>query len=308
MKKNLLTLILCLFITAILSMGISKPVLAEDKGAGYSITPNIFELKANPGDKLDEVISIYNGGSQNLNIGVSKENLKPIGDVGQVQVTNEEVLPSLKNWIVPEISDFTLAKNQTKNIKFSINVPANASPGGHFGTVLFGTAPVSIEGGGSAIAQKIGALVLLTISGDVQEKANITKFTTEKKSYFKNDPINFNISVENKSNVYIRPRGYVVINDIFGRKVAQITVDGKNILPGATRKIPLKYKQKHFFGPYTTTLTLVYGSTNQNLNASTGFGVWPLKTIIIFAIIIFIVLLLRKRLWDALLVIIGKKK
>lgn len=298
-----------LFVT-VLSMATGFAV-AQDSGRSFTITPPIFELKANPGDHLSEVVSVFNNGGGDLSIATTIENLEPMGEKGQVRVSGEsaEGLPGLKDWIKIKAGTFDLAKGATQNIIFDLLVPGNAEPGGHFAAVLFGTTGSSAgAASGSAVSQKIGTLVFLTVAGEVREDARIATFAPERRLYWHNQTINYNTRIENLGNVYIRPRGFLVVNDIFGRKVSQVEIDGKNILPGAVRQIPLEFKARHLFGPYTATLVLVYGNTNQNLNASTGFTIIPWLSTLIVIIVLALIIVLRKRLWKALLILIGRKK
>ena len=300
---------LCLFILATTSGGLR--VKAADSGRGFTITPPVFELKANPGDKLSEVVSVFNNGAEDLFIASSIENLKPMGEHGQVQVIGDstEGLASLKDWIKITAGNFDLKKGTTKNVSFDINVPGNAEPGGHFVTILFGTTTSNAGSGtGSQFSQKIGTLVLLTIAGQAKESAIVTKFSPVKKLFLKNQTVDFNLKIQNQGNVYVRPRGFLVITNIFGQKVAQIETDGKNILPSATREIPLEFKSKHLFGPHTATLVLVYGNSNQNLNATSGFLVIPWLSTLIVVVLLILIILLRRRLWKALKILFGRDK
>lgn len=289
---------------------VANNVVAADSGRAFTITPPIFELTANPGDKLSEVVSVFNSGNDDISIASTVENLKPMGEQGQVQVIGDsgEGLPTLKDWIKIKEGSFTLAKSATKNVTFNINVPGNAEPGGHFVTILFGTTASASGGTGSAVSQKIGTLVLLTIAGQAKELAEVTKFSPAKKLYWNNQTINFDLKIADKGNVYIRPRGFLTITDIFGRKVAQMEIDGKNILPGATRQIPLEYKSKRFFGPYTASLALVYGNTNQNINATAGFWVIPWLSTSIVIVLLLLLITFRRRLWKAFRILIGREK
>lgn len=306
--KKISYILICFLVFTVL-FAVVVPAKAED-GTGFSLTPPIFELRANPGDKLSEVVSVYNNSSSDINIGVTIENLKPIGESGQIQVIDDDQsLPTLKEWVSFSPKDFTLKAGETRNYQYTIQIPVSAEPGGHFASLLFGTTGNLADGqGGGIISQKIGSLLLLTIAGDIKEDVKINNFSTKTKAHYKQEPVDFNLLIENKGNVYVRPRGYLIITNIFGQKVSQTLIEGKNILPSATRKIPLQFKtKKNLFGPYTATLSFVYGTTNKTLNATTGFSVWPWQPILIGLAILILFLLMRKRLWHALLVLIGKK-
>lgn len=310
LRKSLNRFVLVIGSILWISLSTVSSALAADTSRSFTIIPPIFELKANPGDILTEVVSVFNSGSENITIASSIENLKPMGEQGQVQVIGNsgEGLPSLKDWIQVKDGNFNLAKGATKNVSYTISVPGNAEPGGHFATILFGTTGSKTDNTGAQLSQKIGTLVLLTVAGKTNESAIVTKFSSAKKLYWSNETINFDLKIADQGNVYIRPRGFMVITDIFGRKVDQIEIDGKNILPGATRQIPLEYKAKRFFGPYTATLTLIYGNSNQNLNTTTGFWVIPWVSTSIVVAVLILIIILRRRLWKALKILLGREK
>ena len=221
---------------------------------------------------------------------------------------DNEGLPSLKEWIQVPTTIFVLKQGETKNIEYQVVVPQNAEPGGHFATILFGTTNSKPDPGtGSILSQKIGTLVFLTVAGQANEKASVLNFLPSKKVFWKNQDVDFILKVKNSGNVYVRPRGFLIISDIFGRKISETEIDGKNVLPTALREIPMTYSAKHLFGPYTATISMVYGSSNQNLNTSVGFWIIPIVPIIIVLLIIVLIFLLRRRLKLALMILFGKK-
>ena len=308
MAKIRHVVIISVLVLFCLSLFLAKNIFAADSGRAFTLSPPIFELRANPGDRLSEVVSVFNSGDDDIALAATLENLKPMGEKGQVQVIGDsgEGLPSLKDWIKIKNGSVGLKKGETKNLDFSIDVPGNAEPGSHFATILFGTTGTNPSGSGSQVSQKIGTLVLLTVAGTANEKAKVVTFTPQKKFFWRNQEINFNLVINNSGNIYLRPRGFLTITDIFGRKVAQTEIDGKNILPGASRIIPSSFVSKRFFGPYTASLALVYGDTNQNINASSGFWVIPWLTTTIVIVLLVVIILIRKRLWRAIKILAGR--
>lgn len=283
-------------------------VRADEGASGFTISPPVFELRSNPGEQLTEVVSIYNNGPIDLNLVTSMENLQPIGEAGQVQVIqDQEGLPSLKDWLTVKENSFTVKKGETKNVNFTVNVPANADPGGHFATVLFGTIGSPTKNAtGALVVQKVGTLVLLTVAGDAKTSADIVEFTAPK-AVWHSGAVNLNLRVKNSGSVHVRPRGFLTLTNVFGRQVAQVELDGKNILPGGTRVIPVAISlPKLLVGPVTATVTLTYGTPSQNLNATVGLMVLPWKLLVPLITVLTLLIVLRRRLGRAVLVLLGK--
>ncbi len=83
---------------------------------------------------------------------------------------------------------------------------------------------------------------------------------------------------------------------MFGSVVATIDLDEKNVLPDSTRLLTNEWNGVGFtVGRYTADLTLIYGSNNEILTASTSFTVFPYKTIVPVALVVLIAIFLMVR-------------
>jgi hypothetical protein len=232
------------------------------QAAGISISPVTFELTANPGDVLINKIRVRNPTESTIAVKMEVEDFKPVGELGEVIVTpEEEITYSLKQWVKTEPTEFTLKPNEQKFVDFIINVPDNAEPGGKYGSVLASTMGAIGPGiTGVAVAQKIGALVLLTISGEITESLVVKEFSAPE--FLEYGPVPFMIRFENTGTVHVRPRGFVTITDWRGKKVADVEFPQQNVIPRATRKISAPWDKKWLFGRYTATLVGNYGTGN----------------------------------------------
>jgi len=269
-------------------------VLAQ--AVGITISPLTFELTANPGDTLKNKIKVYNPTDNIISIKMEVEDFRPIGEVGQVIVTpEEEITYSLKRWVKTEPAEFTLEPKETKFVDFILEVPENAEPGGKYGSVLATTTgAIGMEITGTAVAQKVGALVLLTVSGEVVEDLTVKEFISP--SFLEYGPVPFTIRFENRGTVHVRPRGFVTIFNWRGKKVSNVEFPQLNVIPGAIRKIDTSWKNKWLLGKYTATLVGSYGTANLPFNPPVlTFWVFPWKIALgIFLALILILLFFYK--------------
>lgn len=248
------------------------------QGASISISPVTFELTANSGDILVNKIRIYNPSDSTIAVRMEVEDFSPMGELGEVIVAPEEEMTySLKRWVRTEPTEFTLKPREQRFINFTINIPDNAEPGGKYGSILAST--VGVAGPditGAAIAQKVGALVLLTVSGEVEENLIVKEFTVPNFSEY--GPVPFSIRFENTGTVHIRPRGFVTVFDWRGNKIVDIEFPQQNVIPGAIRKIEVSWDRKWLIGRYTATLIGSYGTANLPLKPPVVvFWVFPWK-------------------------------
>ena len=285
MKINTPFILVALFLGG-MSLFFGGQILA----AGISISPVTFELTANPGDVLVNKIKIYNSGASTIAVKMEAEDFKAVGEVGEVVVAPEEEMTySLKRWVQTDPTEFILGPGEQKFVTFTISVPENAEPGGKYGSVLASTLGVSgPDITGAAIAQKLGALVLLRVSGEVTESLTVKDFTVP--DFLEHGPVPFTIRFENQGTVHVRPRGFVTVFDWRGRKVTDIEFPQQNVIPGAVRKIEARWDKKWLFGRYSATLVGSYGAANTPLKPPVVFfWVFPWKVMLgVFLVLLLI--------------------
>jgi hypothetical protein len=253
---------------------------AEAQNATRTVTliPPSFELPAFPGGSISETLRIRNESEVEGNFQITVENFRATGEDGNVDLyeDDDDSTFSLAKWVTVEPKNLTIGPKQEKTVKFTINVPRDAEPGGHYGSILVkmgGDQPVE---GGAQVSSRVGSLILLRVDGNVSEVANVESFISSK-GYYNNGPVELELRVKNTGNNHIRPSGKILITNIFGQKVDEIDLDGRNVLPGAIRKMTTEWKPSGLVANrYTATLVATYGiQNNKTLSESTSFVVFP---------------------------------
>ena len=301
MKKSFLNYFLSATIFLSLLFFLKSDVLAQGKAA-LTIIPPKFELFGNPGGHLNEDIRVRNESDSPITYTVLLEDFTTAGEEGQVVLEEGENVNSysLANWMELSSKEITLQPKEERRFPFIINIPKDAEPGGHYASVLFVTAGGKVEGGAS-VSNRVGSLVLLRVSGNVTEEASLESFSAPK--FSQNGPIDLDLRVRNNGNTHISPKGTIVITNIFGKKVDELPLSGRNVLPGSTRKMTTSWDKKNMLGSYTATLIAFYGQQNKSLTATAKFTVISNTALIggflgLFAIVGFVMTLIfgRKRL------------
>ena len=262
MKGTKLSVVL---ITGLLVVGgttITTKNVSAQEGVGVSISPLTFELTANPEETLVNKLRVYNPTDSIISVKMIVEDFAVEGETGGVKTepAGTETY-SLARWIRADPSEFTLEPREQKFVDFYIEVPKNAEPGGHYGSILPSiTGVISQEETGIATSLRVGSLVLLTISGEVTESLKVAEFSAP--SFSEYGPINFILRFRNEGTVHVRPKGFVTIADWRGKKVADIEFSQLNVIPGAIRKITAIWGKKWLIGRFTATLVGSYGTSN----------------------------------------------
>jgi len=294
MKRDIL--LTALFCWAML---LGQGVLAQ--GINIGISPITFEFNSNPGDILINQLKVYNASADSsVGIQIEIEDIAPRGEIGHVVVEPAETETySLASWVKVEPEEFTLKPRAQRFVTFTISVPENAEPGGHYGTILASTRSVAGPGmTGTTIAQRIGALVLLSVAGETKEELLVKDFSAPRYSEY--GPIPFTIRFENQGTIHVKPRGFVTITDWFGNKVADVEFPQRNVLPNAVRRIETSWNKKWLWGgKYTATLNGSHGISNTPFSTAViTFWAFPWKAgVVIWAAIVLIIL--SKRRWIA---------
>lgn len=290
-----------------------------------TISPPVFELQANPGDKLTITLKVFNELNTAGSYYLSAMNFKAReeGESGEPFFYETTQDGEIASWFILSNEPIFFEPGERKEIPIEIQVPQTASAGGHYGGVFLGTHPPSdIAGSGVSISGKIGALILIKVAGDIKEEGRLVEFKlSQDKKLYKALPIDFYWRFENLGNVHLKPQGTIEIKNIFNRTTTMISANpiNGNVLRGSIRKYSVSWskkppnleklktsKPKNFLewlryefdnfalGRYSAYLVLEYGTNDKSATDMLTFWVFPwelvLVSIIIFALIMILML------------------
>jgi len=201
----------------------------------------------------------------------------------------------LASWININRGPYVIPPEQSKEIPFFVEVPENASPGGHFAAALIGTEPPETDNKLIVrTSQIVTSLFFARIEGDIIEEAVIREFSVVK-SFVEEPEVDFSLRFENKGNVHLIPRGVINITNMWGKERGVIPINQKtlfgNVLPDSIRDFKFSWKGEKSIteiGRYKAEVTLAYGKDGiKNISAVTYFWVIPVKgTLVTLAFVI----------------------
>ncbi|MBU0619860.1 MAG: hypothetical protein V1768_01785 [Patescibacteria group bacterium] len=208
-----------------------------------TISPPLMEIDANPGEVIEKAIKIIAESDVEGIYYPSTANFTARGEEGEPGFLEPEETKgySLASWIEIDNTAIGLRKNERKKIPFTIRVPENAEPGGHYGVIFFSTQPPDLTNKQTAIGVtgKLGSLILVKIAGEIKEEGRLVEFNTVNKEKFYNRlPVEFFTRFENTGNVHLKPLGEIKITRMFGKEMSKFLVNekGGNVLPNSIRK------------------------------------------------------------------------
>jgi hypothetical protein len=282
----------------------------------FQISPPTANYATDPGTSQKGTIKVTNLTDAPLTVRIGKQNFVAKGEEGEIELVDDAApLYSLAPWFNLDAASLDVPPFGTKELHYTLDVPAGTEPGGRYGSVVFNTIPPKLPSGqsGAAVQQQIAGIVFLRTNGRANEKLDMLSFVPDK-TFSEYGPVNLLARVKNTGTVHEKAIGTITIKNMFGFKVDTIPLDEHFVIPGAIRRLhnvwPLKGKHPILIGKYTADLNATYGD-GQKLSAATSFVILPWK-LIVAALAILIVLFFifwrgRKRLRRAVRILAGRE-
>jgi len=295
-------ILFCLTVsTLLLNISIVSAQETGKNGPSLRISPAIFDLDLRPGDNVTKEIYVFNESNKDAEI-ISEVADFSYNQNGQIVFSEEGVenaaTTSMKKWMSYPEKEFPLKAGENKKLTFSINVPANAEPGGHYGVMFFKTKP---QGEGNVgVSARVGALVLVTLPGNVTKTGSVSNFQVGSidmknnitpASFIAKGPVGFSFTILNSGNAHFIPTGNIIITDMWGKQVAEVKPQEARAFPG----VPRTYVQSAHFDPwgsYTATLSLKDGDGNPMQVLTVKFWGFNYQLVIQYLILIILIIIL----------------
>ncbi|HEX5456374.1 MAG TPA: hypothetical protein VFW77_03330 [Candidatus Saccharimonadales bacterium] len=295
-------------ISVVLSPAVSTVLAANNSAPGtgqaLEIAPPLENISGNPGQTIVLHIKLRDVAKTDLVVSGEINDFVANGEDGTPKIIldrNSDSPYSIRKWIGP-LPTFTLQPKHIKDLQITINIPQDASPGGHYGVIRFTGTPPKLKGTGVSLSASLGTLVLLRVNGPVKEDLSIQEFSTtqddKKRKLFEAPPIDFVEKIVNSGNIHEEPTGHITVKNMFGKTIAGLNVNlpPRNILPASTRKFSQPLDKtvlggRRLFGRYTADLQLAYGSGKDRKIVNRQISFWVIPYKLIAAIILTLIIL-----------------
>lgn len=291
------------------AMALPRDVYADDGSLSITLTPPLFQLTVGPGETWKSSIKIVNNNTYDVTYYAQLMNFAAEGEGGKSQFVplvdgayaeGTQHTESLARWITITKDPITVRRGESVDVPFTVTIPTDAEPGGHYAAILVGNQPAggSAEGALVKVSSLVSSLLFVKISGDVHEGGRVREFRSDKALY-DHPEASFMLRFENTGNVHLRPQGIITIKNMWGKERGSVAINQKgefgNVLPGTIRRFEFVWKGEHSafdMGRYSASVTLAYGDEGkQSTSAETYFWVVPvvplaatLGTILAFAL------------------------
>lgn len=267
----------------------SERISGDVEIGDFVVGPGRSEVELAPGESKTIEISVTNRISDDRLFEFVVEDITGTDDgASLVAVKEGEVSPySIVDYISFPENTINLALGERARIPVTITVPADAEPGGHYGSIFISTlrkgeaATDAAPQPTSPIIARIGSLVFLTVKGDV-ERSGITSgvdVIDNGKLWFEEGPIDLGITYENTGSVHLNPYGEISITNMIGEEVGFVELEPWFVLPKSIRNREVTWDREFLFGRYTIEARVNRGYDDVVDTVSTSFWVLPWKIV-----------------------------
>lgn len=303
------------------------------KSLSLSINPPIIEISALAPSTATSSLTIQNKSNDQV---VLQIQLKPFkaklenGELEYLEASSGEYLKNslfLKNVQILDngipTETITLGPTQEKNLTLNINIPQDTtisrldSPDSssarradyYFSVIFVSDNNASPTSNASLNQLGIAANVLLSVGAKETPNAVLQEFSSG--LFFEKGPVSFTVRITNKGIHFIKPKGEILIKNMFGQSIGKLDLIRVNVLADATRGIPndlymqqssldLKnpkalWKEDFLLGFYTATLNIALSDEGPSFIKSIHFFAFPFQGLIVIVIVLISAIIIVNR-------------
>ncbi|MEJ2667654.1 MAG: hypothetical protein P8Z81_11245 [Deinococcales bacterium] len=238
--------------------------LAQNQLA-VEISPPNSRLSANPGDQLQASFNVTNSGNLPVSLSVVRSDgvLGPTGSL--IPVASGSLPQSLTSWLTTSTSQLELAPQQTTELRYSIDVPKDATPGTHWGLILVRNgSPGGSADNGHAVGVDYVTQLAYVVYVDVGQGQATGKVTDIKVAQA---PANSKhrgeiaqVGFQNTGDSLMVMRGRLELRSLDGTLVKTYTIGSMPVLPGGFSILEVNLDPSLQAGTYLATAVLNDGS------------------------------------------------
>lgn len=261
-----------------------------------TVTPAKIEIEAMPGETIDFSIELYNQTESAVKLTVYPMDYYVNPDNSYVFEKPGHYTYSCASWIGIENENVEIPALQMTKEPFSISVPEEAEPGGHYGVIFFQEIPESDSGQGAELTPRIGALVLLTVPGEIVREGRILNFgisndlfslwspPENEESGWPGRNLKYRVEFENQGNVHLTTIAEIRYWSRLGFGAGFVELGPMTVLPGTVRYYEGSIPNPPSLGIYKAEVLLQYGPNlytfDTDRSSSSGFLVIPVLWIV----------------------------
>ena len=259
----------------------------------FTILPMSQNFTLVPGGTYTGSITVVNpvNSTSDFAYSVSVSPYNVIGEDYQADISNVSAYSKIADWITIDNPTGSVKPNESQEINFTINVPADAAAGGQYAAIMVSSDPSKQESEGVSINNvfALGSIIYADVEGEVTHEGsilqnNIPEFSTV-------TPVAVSALLDNHGNVHENAIFALnVTNALTGEKIFPTDEDQNNhfseiVMPETTRYITRNIDNLPALGIVKVEQTIYYN--NEVSTVSKNIVLCPIWFFLLVALVIF---------------------
>jgi hypothetical protein len=195
--------------------------------------------------------------------------------------TSQNVNANVYKWVQFDQTKYQVEPGQSVDVRYTLHVPTNAAPGGHYGVLFAETGADEIASTGVARKNRVGNLLYVTVNGKNIEQGVFKEFILP--SWQTSAPMVSAVRLQNTGNVDFRAKVTTIAKDMFGRTKYAYTGD-PIVLPETTRLADMNWTNAPNFGIFRVEQSVEF--LNQKKQNSSFVLIAPKWALIVVILVI----------------------
>lgn len=233
------------------------------------LTKSWFIYTLEPGETKEAKVNVVNHSDQPVEVKIYPVDAVTTKDGAFAPQSEDREKIDVGAWVTMSVSELSLEPNETKAVDWTIKVPENAEVGDHMGAIIIQgkEAPEVEEGTAMRVVTRVGVRIYLTMPGEIIKKLELEEFSWK----MEEGQVVFYLTLSNKGNVRILPRGKIEIKDESGEMIDKVKITEREVFPKDTIVLPTRW-EKTMAGKFTALATVSYG-VGKNLTKELSFEI-----------------------------------
>lgn len=241
---------------ALLIASAGASVSAQAGKESITLSPAQRLIKVDAGARYQDELTVVNDGNVAYDFVVYARPYSVKGNSYEQDFQSTPPNADVYSWTRFEQTNYRLEAGKSVKIPFTLTVPADAAPGGHYGVIFAQTEPATSADSNSVIRKKrVGALMHVTVNGEYKLAGEATVF--EAPFWQLEPPMKATVEAKNTGNAEFIDTTQLTVRDLFGN----VKYDAKKefiILPKTTRTMQLEWQKAGWFGLYRIETTQMF--------------------------------------------------
>ncbi len=227
-------------------MGLSSQVKAIE-GESIVMSPASTTIDTKSGQTVTRQVTIINDGTNTYDFKVYAVPYSVSDKIYEPNFDKQTDNGDAYTWVKFAKTRYTLNPGEKVVIPYTVEVPADAAPGGHYGVLFAETIPAEGDTQSIVRQKRVGSILYATVDGQYIRSGKTVMVAVD--AIQLGGHLTARVSVNNTGNVHFVATEYIQVKNIFGKIVYETTLD-RVVMPKTSRDSVVEWKDSPALGLY----------------------------------------------------------